>query len=83
MGISGIDEDGCLLDFDFHESRATLAIMENARKVFLAADSSKFGRNAMVRLCSITRVHRLFTDRVPDDALNQLLSSLQIQFFSL
>ncbi|TWC28036.1 DeoR family transcriptional regulator [Pseudomonas sp. SJZ079] len=78
VGISGIDEDGCLLDFDFHESRATLAIMENARKVFLAADSSKFGRNAMVRLCSITQVHQLFTDKVPDGSLSQLLSNHKV-----
>ncbi|MHB8821810.1 MAG: DeoR family transcriptional regulator [Pseudomonadaceae bacterium] len=71
--------DGCLLDFDFHESRATLAIMENARKVFLAADSSKFGRNAMVRLCSITQVHQLFTDKPPAAALSQLLSNHKVE----
>lgn len=78
IGISGIDEDGCLLDFDIYESRATLAIMENSRKVFLAADSSKFGRNAMVRLCSITQVHQLFTDKAPDASLTQLLSDHKV-----
>jgi DeoR family glycerol-3-phosphate regulon repressor len=49
VGISGIDEDGSLLDFDYQEVRVSQAIIANARQVILA-DSSKFGRNAMIRL---------------------------------
>ena len=47
VGISGIDEDGSLLDFDYQEVRVSQAIIANARQVILAADSSKFGRNAV------------------------------------
>ena len=61
VGISGIDEDGSLLDFDYQEVRVSQAIIANARQVILAADSSKFGRNAMVRLGPIT------PDRLPGD----------------
>ena len=34
IGISGIDEDGTLLDFDYQEVRVSQAIIHNARKVF-------------------------------------------------
>ena len=58
IGISGIDMDGTLLDFDYREVRAARAIIDNSRKVFLATDHTKFGRNAMVRLGSIGRNRR-------------------------
>ena len=74
IGISGIDTDGMLLDFDYREVRVAQAIIDNSRRVFLAADYSKFGRNAMVRLAHISRVDTLFTDRVPPDGMKDLLS---------
>jgi DeoR family glycerol-3-phosphate regulon repressor len=78
VGISGIDEDGSLLDFDYQEVRVSQAIIDNARQVFLAADSSKFGRNAVVRLGSITLVDRLFTDHQPSPALTRLLAEHKV-----
>lgn len=71
VGISGIDADGSLLDFDFQEVRVSQTIIANARQVFLAVDSSKFGRNAVVRLGSLALVDRLFTDQQPAAALQQ------------
>jgi len=65
IGISGIDQDGTLLDYDYREVRVARAIIDNSRQVFLVADHTKFGRNAMVRLASIGEVHDLFTDRQP------------------
>ena len=74
IGISGIDEDGTLLDFDYREVNAAKAIIANSRKVFLAADHTKFGRNAMVRLGSIDDIDALFTDRQPSAAMTELMS---------
>ncbi|RMM56766.1 Glycerol-3-phosphate regulon repressor [Pseudomonas syringae pv. atrofaciens] len=79
VGISGIDEDGSLLDFDYQEVRVSQAIIANARKVLLAADSSKFGRNAMVRLGPITLIDCLVTDQPPVSALQQLLNQHKIR----
>ncbi|KPW84873.1 transcriptional regulator, DeoR family [Pseudomonas congelans] len=79
VGTSGIDEDGSLLDFDYQEVRVSQAIIANARKVLLAADSSKFGRNAMVRLGPITLIDCLVTDQPPVPALQQLLNQHKIR----
>lgn len=78
IGISGIDSDGTLLDFDYREVRAARAIIDNSRKVFLVADHTKFGRNAMVRLGSIGEITALFTDRTPPAALGEVLSSSDV-----
>ena len=82
IGISGIDVDGTLLDFDYREVRAARAIIDNSRKVFLAADHTKFGRNAMVRLGSITEINALFTDIQPPAALLEIMASNGIQLFT-
>ena len=79
VGISGIDEDGSLLDFDYQEVRVSQAIIDNARQVFLAADSSKFGRNAVVRLGPISLVDKVFTDHAPSAAISRLLHEQKIQ----
>lgn len=65
LGISGIDLDGSLLDFDYHEVRVKRAIIENSRSVLLAVDHSKFGRNAMVKLGNLEDIDILITDMTP------------------
>jgi DeoR family glycerol-3-phosphate regulon repressor len=79
VGISGIDLDGTLLDFDFQEVRVAQAIIEHSRQVYLAADHSKIGRNAMVRLGPISRIDAWFTDRSPPDPLIAVLEQSETQ----
>lgn len=81
IGISGIDVDGTLLDFDYREVRAARAIIDNSRKVFLAADHTKFGRNAMVRLGSISEIDALFTDQQPPAGLVEIMNAADVHLF--
>ncbi len=74
VGISGVEMDGTLCDFDFREVRVLRTVMANARKVWLLADYSKYGRNALVRVCSIGEVDALYTDREPPEALMRILN---------
>ena len=73
IGISAIDTDGSLLDYDYREVRVAQAIIANSRQVYLAADRSKFERGAMVRLGTIEQVDALFTDSPPPPRLRELL----------
>jgi DeoR family transcriptional regulator, glycerol-3-phosphate regulon repressor len=69
IGVSGIENDGTLLDYDYREVRVTQAIMEQSREVWLVADHTKFGRHALVRVGSMAQVHKFFTDLpVPPEA---------------
>ena len=79
IGISGIDIDGTLLDFDYREVRAARAIIDNSRKVFLAADHTKFGRNAMVRLGNISEIDTLFTDQQPPPSLVEIMTNAEVK----
>lgn len=63
LGISAIESDGSMMDYDYHEVQVKRALMRNARQVILVTDHSKFTRNAIVRLGDVKEVHHLFTDR--------------------
>ncbi len=64
IGVSAIDEDGSLLDYDFREVRVAQAIIQNARHVILVADAMKLDRNAPIRIDHISRINTIVTDAV-------------------
>ncbi len=74
IGISCVEEDGTLLDYDYREVRVAQAIIGNSRKVILVADHSKFNRTAMVRLGHISQVDMLITDKRPLASMVKLLA---------
>lgn len=82
IGISGIDADGSLLDFDYREVRVAQAIIRNSRRVFLVADHTKFGRGAMVRLGSLDQVDAVFTDQAPPPPFNDVLARHDVAVYA-
>ena len=74
IGISGIEADGTLRDFDYREVKVARAIIEHSREVWLAADHSKFNRPAMVQLATLDEVDTLFTDAQPPAPFPALLA---------
>jgi DeoR family glycerol-3-phosphate regulon repressor len=73
IGISGIEEDGSLMDFDYQEVRVAQAIIEHSRLVILAADSSKFGRRTVNYLGDLSLIDTLVTDQAPPKKISQLM----------
>lgn len=78
VGISGIEEDGTLRDFDIAEVRVAQAIIEQSRTVFLVADHSKFGRAALVRLGNLDQIDALFTDAAPPEWMKERLAAAEV-----
>ena len=78
IGISGIEPDGSLRDFDYREVKVAQTIIEHAREVWLAADSSKFNRPAMVELARLSQIDRLFTDMPPPEPFPALLEEADV-----
>jgi DeoR family transcriptional regulator, glycerol-3-phosphate regulon repressor len=62
IGVSAIDEEGALLDFDYREVQVAQAIIANARNVMLVADSTKFTRSAPVRIAHMSQINTFVTD---------------------
>jgi len=72
IGVSGIDQDGSLLDFDYREVKVAQAIIENSHHTILVADSMKFERTAPVRMGHISQVNTFITDQPLPDGLSRI-----------
>jgi len=59
IGISGIEADGTLRDFDVREVKVAQAIIRASRQLWLVADRSKFNRPAMVEVGRLDQIDRL------------------------
>lgn len=81
LGISAIGEDGSLRDFDYRKVKVSQAIMANSKTVFLAADQSKFGRDAMVRSGDLSNVDALFISGGLPENLQRMCDRNKVQVF--
>jgi len=79
IGVSSIEDDGSLRDFDLREVKVAQTIIAQAREVWLAADASKFNRPAMVQLGTLSQIDRLFTDAPPPAPFPELLERADVR----
>ena len=79
IGISGIEDDGTLRDYDYREVQVARAIIEQSRNVWLAADHSKFNRPAMVEVARLAQIDALFTDAPPPAPFAALLAEAEVR----
>ena len=79
IGISAIEIDGTLRDYDYREVKVARAIVESSRQVWLAADHSKFNRPAMVQLARLSEIDALFTDATPSAPFPALLAEADVE----
>lgn len=79
IGISGIEADGSLRDYDFREVKVARTIIEHSREVWLAADATKFNRQAMVELGHLSDVDRLFTDQPLKAPFERILEESEVR----
>ena len=79
IGISGIEADGTLRDYDYREVNVARAIIEHSREVWLATDHSKFNRPAMVEVGRFSQLDMLFTDAQPPTPFPSLLAEAGVQ----
>jgi DeoR family glycerol-3-phosphate regulon repressor len=80
IGISGIETDGSLRDYDYREVKVSQTIIAHAREVWVAADISKFNRPAMVEVANLSQIDRLFTDGTPPEPFPAMLAEAQVRY---
>lgn len=79
IGVSAIDEDGGLLDFDYREVEVARKIVESARCVILVADSLKYERSAPVRIGHVSDVDHFVTDAPPPERLARICAQSHVK----
>jgi DeoR family glycerol-3-phosphate regulon repressor len=79
IGASAIEDDGAILDYDHREVRVAQAIIRNARRVVMVADSMKFARSAPVRIAHLSQINIFVTDAPLPSALAQIAQQHGVQ----
>lgn len=67
IGAGALDPEKGILDFSYSEAQTTNTLIANSRVQFLAADVSKWTRDASVRVVPFNKITKLFTDQLPAD----------------
>lgn len=79
VGISGIDEEGTLLEYNPQEVKTARTILKNSQKTIMVADSHKFGRHAMNRVGHMRDVDVIVTDSALPPHFTRICENEQIE----
>ncbi len=79
LTVGAIDSQGGFMDFDVEEATVAKAIIQQSRAVTVIADHSKMGRQAMAKVCDLSTVDRLVTDRAIAGSVNEALSAARVE----
>lgn len=69
LSAAGVNDDDGFVLFDLDEAEFSRVIIKNARTCIIAADSSKFQRNAPITVCDPCEIQILVTERAPPSSL--------------
>ena len=76
LGVDGITPEAGLTTHHEVEAHTNRALIERATRSVVVADSSKLGKAAFARICTIDRVGELITDQGADpEAVDALRSA--------
>lgn len=79
IGVSAIDVDGTLLDFDLREVKVAQAIIETAHETILVADAMKLTRRAPVRIGHLEQIDVFVTDEMPPPDLAEICATAGVR----
>ena len=83
IGISALDQDGTLLDYDYREVRVAQAIIESARNCFLVTDNTKLDRNAPVKVGNVSQLSALIMDELQSESLIDVCANHEVALYTL
>lgn len=73
LTIGALDIEGGIMDYDIDEAQIAQAMIAQAERLIVLADSSKFGKSALFQVCSLDTADILVTEAEPEP---ELLTSL-------
>ena len=63
LGVDGIDLDYGLSTTSLEEAQLNKKMLASAQKTIVLADSSKFGKKSFAKICGITEIDQIITDK--------------------
>ncbi|WP_055446846.1 DeoR/GlpR family DNA-binding transcription regulator [Lacinutrix mariniflava] len=63
LGVDGIDLEYGLSTTNLEEAELNKKMLNSAQKIIVLADSSKFGKKSFARICDLSQIHEIITDK--------------------
>lgn len=77
LGAAGIDE-GNVYDYIIEEVEIKKRLIKQSKNVFLVADHTKFGRKALIKICTLKEISEIITDDLPKQYQNDYSKTVKI-----
>jgi len=71
MSVSGISLKDGLTDFGFGEFQIKKKMMEISQEIYVVADSTKFGKVSLIKVCDFDDINMIITDKKLKDNIKQ------------
>ncbi len=78
LSIAAISAENGLMDSELWEADYSRTVMQQAKRVIIVADHSKFERRALVKVCNFDRVDTLVTTKEPPRAIAEQLAAANV-----
>lgn len=82
IGTSGITAKKGISDYNMEEALTRKKIIEISNKIYVAADSSKFGKDVTINICPINKINYIITDYLIDKEIINKFESKNCQIIS-
>ncbi|WP_407557447.1 DeoR/GlpR family DNA-binding transcription regulator [Winogradskyella sp. 4-2091] len=79
IGVDGIDLEYGLSTTNLEEAELNKKMLDAAQKVIVLADSSKFGKKSFARICDLSQVDEIITDRGISETNRKKLEEKEIK----
>ncbi|APY01356.1 DeoR/GlpR family DNA-binding transcription regulator [Lacinutrix venerupis] len=79
LGVDGIDLDYGLSTTNLEEAELNKKMLSAAQKVIILADSSKFGKKSFARICNLSQVNEIITDKGISSSVRKKLEEKDIK----
>ncbi|MEV8094242.1 DeoR/GlpR family DNA-binding transcription regulator [Kitasatospora sp. NPDC085879] len=83
LGVDAIDVEHGATAHHEGEAGVNRLLAERARRVVVAADSSKLGRRAFARICGLDAIDTLVTDSAADEELTRAFTEAGVQVIAV
>ncbi|MBV7269411.1 DeoR/GlpR family DNA-binding transcription regulator [Winogradskyella luteola] len=79
LGVDGIDLEYGLSTTNLEEAELNKKMLRAAQKVVVLADFSKFGKKSFARICDLSKVDEIITDKRISNAIKKKLEDKEIK----
>lgn len=77
--IGALHAEAGIMDYDFDEAQVALAMIEQAARLIVLVDASKFDQLALIGICGLGEIDVLVCDAAPGGALAEALARADVE----